>query len=101
MVFHPTEFLLFPSVFVVLVTLFQNVLEWFVVVLEGREGCQNDPRETLHNPPGGMGRKNSRISGIRHLHWVLHMRRKFDAQIVCVVVVVFVTSFGMRRLAGL
>ena len=25
-----------------------------MVVLEGREGCQNDPREMLNNPPGGM-----------------------------------------------
>ena len=86
---------------VVLDTIFRNVLESVVVVLEGRGGSQNDPRGMVHNHPGGMSSKicsfprdSANSLGAAHA-------AKFYAQIVCVVVFVLVTSFGMRRLAGL
>ena len=36
--------------------------------LGGREGCQNDPREMLNDPPGGMSPENFSFPRKSRLH---------------------------------
>ena len=83
---------------------FWTALASVLAALGGREGCQNDPRKMLNNPPGGMSSKNVSVLKKSRLHdgfcaeyfpLVFGHRNKLLSKCFCQkVVFVFVTTSG-------